>query len=395
MLYRHLTNIIVLAAVLVLAAPAYAQPRTTESTTLWNNPKGKQKAVARLGRGQKVKVIERSGRWVRVRAGKHEGWVRASKISARSRSRSNKGKRAKPAASAPKAAPAAQQAAEIERPEGSGWRGMGAHDAVSADWSSGSAEAVETSAYVEAPEPRERRGRVGLAAGYHGIGMDFRAQSPDGVMDYEAAANALMVSVNGTYSVVPIDWPLLAEVEGEYALSYADSGLHYLSADGAYYEIPFSAHTLRAGAKLGYRMSDRLQVAARLGYQLEATLFQEIDARALLPRERLHGLSAGGRVRFMPGLRSLAVQLGGDFWLMGARTQTGDLEDGTESQVSVWSAHAGLEYRLMSRVDVSLQYFRQSASTEWNGASSRLMGVDHATRDDVNYMIYLGVSRSL
>ena len=310
-----------------------------------------------------------------------------------------------PAASAtPEAGRGGQDGKARKRKKGDGWRPLGvnargAESIVEPDATEGDALQSEIGVtrgrkFGRSSGPMGVR-RMNFAAGYRGIGMDFTADSANGPVGHEAAANALFVTVDGSLPITGRDSRLVIDIVASYALSLTDDGLQYLNSDDDYYELDFTAHEARAGLRAGFRvLANRLLVAARADYRLDALILSTTDNPANLPSERRQGVSAGGLLQASLVSRRLDIHAGVDWLLSGRRVQTENRKDGAESDTAAWWLHGGLDFALVPKLSFSVRLALERASTEWTGPSQRLADVTSAMRDDINYYTYLGFGRT-
>lgn len=435
---------ILLAVALIAASVAgvAADTRhTTEQVSLRKKPGEKEPVVATLPAQAEVTVISESGRWVKVRAKGAEGWVTRTTLdlpaatepastgawSAGRRQQSGEEitelfvKTVAPSVLRKSPEPGADKVAEltggarlvvVDAATTPGWiraRDDQGHDGWIArtavdDSAAGVVAAVDlhdVTARTRASEPaafqRPPAGDLVVHAsagvGYRLIGMDMTANGT-GLASYVVDADAV-AAVVGVDVAKTLTSRVTAGADARFDAADSSPGIQFSSATGMSGKIPFQTVAVDAGARIGWRVHEALEVAARGGLHYDAFLPANVDNIGMLPRERLLGFVLGVRADVLPPSSRFGAVLRFDWLAFGSRAQTSGLEDGTSSKATAIWGGASLNYLLGRHVSLFTSYDFGRADTAWSGASMRAPGVTSADRVDTTQLLQLGVSAAL
>lgn len=358
---------------------ASADPwKTTVAVTLRKKPGESAAAAGQLAAGTEVVVDRAEGRWLKVHAGNVSGYltrttvidVGAAKTGGSTRAWSTEARAdpAQPVVVAPTAAAATTQAETTAR--------------AAAD-----ADPV-------AAAPHGLAVRASAAIGYRSLGMDFSSNGTTGLANYLISADASAAAVD-VDAAVRTAGRLRFGLDARVAVSRAWNGLDYAGPSNRPDTIPFSTLAADAGVRAGMRVGRAFELAARAGGHYDAFIVGDVDNTAMVAREALYGLTAGGRADIAPPRSRIAATVAIDALVVGARHQTPGLRDGTASTArAIWVA-VGFRFRLSRRWALDSAFELGRATTSWSGASQRDGSVTHAHRLDTTQLIHLGVSADL
>lgn len=361
----------------VLCTIARAEVKTTESVTLRARAGEKAPAVTTLPAGTVVEVVRTEGRWVVVRVGIAQGYVTRTQLDL------------PPPSDAP--APA---------PTPGGWHG-GADDARDRTIL---ARTNDPTAVATAPrattEPTIVRRAVRPLAIELDVGVGFRAlgrevtSNANGVLgNYLVDAGAMIARAR----VATIVHRGALVLGGDAAVAGGDAspGIDYQGPSAVPGKIPFRTFTVDAGARIGVRVKDAVELAARVGGRYDAFLPTSTANAGMLPRERLLGLVGGVRVDAAPPRSPITAALRVDVLAYGARAQTPGLEDGSASTSrAVWGGVTlrlplGARWSVLGDLELAREW------THWTGASVREPGATRTDRVETSQVVQLGVGASL
>jgi SH3-like domain-containing protein len=455
------------AVVAGVSASAFADPwKTTIDVVLRKKPGERQAVVTKLRAGTTIVIEREDGRWLRVRAGKHVGYLTRTTVAdtapapvppaitptvvvdrpadpgepvAAARGPSQRWSAARTEATrggttglfvgvtaerATLLADARPDAAKISE-AGRGTR-LAVIDAANPAWihvrdgegrdgwitrgdvDSGSAAGVMPAAgepaatvVASAPatagsSPRKLAVRAGAALGYRSLGMDFTSNGASGLANYlvsaDAAAAALEIDVSAR-----LTGRVRVGVDGRLQVSTSSPGpgIDYLGPSRAGGKIPFSTFAVDGGVRVGVRARRVFEVAVRGGLHYDAFLAKDVENAGMLPREQLVGGTLGLRVDITPPTSRVDVGIRLDALVIGSRTQTPGLEDGTASDAGAVWAGATIRLRMRSHLAVFFAYDFARATTDWTGMSVRTPGVTEASRVDSSQLVQIGVGAEL
>lgn len=159
----------------------------------------------------------------------------------------------------------------------------------------------------------------------------------------------------------------------------------------------------RAGYKLGKETG--MAAYGRLGYHYDRFGVDEVDNFAVnlpkLPSEILSGFTLGVMLDVPQFNPKIAFRLGVDMLISGSRVQTAGLEDGLLSDPSAIWGVARLDYKWQPTMKITGQYHYSGLTTEWQGNAAQSMrdhvgeGSMQAKRDDVVHALFVGLSKAL
>jgi hypothetical protein len=355
--------------------PKRATVRTNQVASLRARPGESSALVTKLPKGEAVIVLERSGRWVFVRAGEHRGWLTRTLLERKKRARKGPEYRA--------------AAWQIEE--------RADDDAAPRDLPSDDATPEVRSRPAGPPPPlRDPRLAMSAAVGYRSLGIDFSSDGAAGIGNYVIDMAAMTAAVAARTRVLP-HAAFSVELDGEYRFTYGRPGIHYQSSSGAAGDIPFVQHELDAGATLGawvHPGGHATRIAARAGYHYGAFLVDDTDNVGMLASESLSGPIAGASARVQPRGSSYQLHAAVDALLGGVREQTEGLEDGMTSSASAIWARAGAGVPLSAGLELGLEYRYERAATTWSGQSARQVDATSARRIDISHIAIVGVGRA-
>jgi len=247
-----------------------------------------------------------------------------------------------------------------------------------------------------APVRVERRFAItaGAALGYRSVGMDFTSNGSVGLSNYLVSADAAAVDVDVDVATrVTSRLHAGGDVRIQGGTS-SGSGISYAGPSRAGGDIPFKTLAVDAGARVGTQRGV-FGIAARAGVHYDAFLADEVANAARLPRESLFGVTGGARVRIAPPRSRVTVGLRFDMLVLGTRSQTSGLEDGTSSDAGALWAGATIRIALGRHLSLLSAYDFGRATTTWSGMSVRFADVTAAKRVDSTQTVQIGVAAEL
>jgi len=359
-----------LAIVLALSATAAADPwKTTIDVVLRQQPGEHAKAVATVRAGTIVTVEKEEGRWLRVRAGGDRvGYVTRTTVVDAGASRGG-GAQGKWAAEHPK---------------------LTVTDATATLQTT--AVAAPAPAAEPPPPPRDPHLlRGGATLGYRSLGMDFSSDGAGGLASYLISADALAAVLDGDAALPLGRLRAGADARVTVSTSAPGPGIRYTGPSAPSGDIPFQTVAADAGVRGGIARG-AFELALRAGVHYDAFLAKNVDNAGHLPREQLLGGTLGARVAIAPPGSRFDVALAADALVIGARSQTAGLEDGSASRAhAVWGG-ATIRFELRPHWSLVSGIELWRATTSWSGMSRREPGVMHAERVDTSQIIEIGVS---
>ncbi len=235
---------------------------------------------------------------------------------------------------------------------------------------------------------------AGAALGYRSVGMDFTSNGSVGLSNYLVSADAAAVDVDVDVAM-RVTSKLIAggDVRFQGGTS-SGSGIEYTGPSRAGGDIPFKTLAIDAGARVGTQLGV-FEVAARGGVHYDAFLADEVANAARLPRESLVGATAGARVGIAPPRSRVTVGLRFDMLVLGSRSQTSGLEDGTSSDAGALWAGATIRIALGRHLSLLSAYDFGRATTTWSGMSVRFADVTEAKRVDSTQTVQVGIAAEL
>lgn len=353
--------------------PKRVTVRTNQVASLRARPGESAALVTKLPKGESVIVLERSGRWVFVRAGEHRGWLTRTTLARKQRAR---------------------KASEYRA---AAWRLEDRADSQPVVQDMIEDATPETRRAPAGPPPALRDPRVvtSAAVGYRSLGIDFSSDGAAGIGNYIIDMAAMTAALGARARVLP-HAAFSVELDGEYRFTYGRPGIHYQSSTGAAGDIPFVQHDVDAGATLGAWVrpgGHAMRIAARAGYHYGAFLVDDADNVGMLASESLAGPVAGAAARIQPHGSSYQLYAAIDALLGGEREQTAGLEDGMSSAASAIWARAGAGVPLSAGLELGLEYRYERAATTWSGQSARQADATTARRIDTSHIAIVGVGR--
>ena len=346
----------------VARAPQYVVVRA--EARLYQQPTSGSDQVLRASAGVRLRVLERSGKWLRVASERGEaGWVRSSRVR--------------------------QSPVDASRPDAS--RVDARVDAA-------------PSARPAAARADKLVVRAAAGLGYSAIGQKFASGSSDPRATYRLSSGAAVLGAGGeVVHALSERWVVAGDLG--YRYSQATSGMHYTDPDTmTAVDIGFKRHQFDLGARAGYALGGKLGMVAsgRLGFHYDNLRIDEVrnfDSNlARLPSEVLRGVTVGALLD-VPRLGARwSARVGLDALpLLARRTQTAGLEDGASSHTFAVRGGAVVAYALSDTYRVSGEYGYEYAKTRWSGVadgSMRLQAADWARRKDSAHLFVIGVGRS-
>ena len=449
-LKRSAMTTIMVISLLAFAQVASAETMRVNTTTkLRAQPGEAAKVLKTLKPNQKVVVLRKKGRWLRVRIGKRTGWVTQTTVEPLKGNQardsdgkwSDKNKKNKKKSRQASASSEAKRYVAIKRKTASARREpqkssrevflMQRGDIASVEGRSDDRKwllvqnedgqlgwvrkrRVET--VTDLDEVRSRRPpgstdptdpvdvgpvrsvrknrlvvpRLEASLGFRGLSMNFTSNGTALLDQYVIQASSALTQVGVSIPFTFGDF--LLELGGAYAFSISRPGIRLPDNMG---EISYLTHDAQLGAQLGYRfMEGQLTVAGSGGYHYSVFRPDQVGPPVYLPSEQLVGITAGGIVEYAPGAANLTIRGGFHTLIGGVRSQTLGLEDGEISVAGAWWGHVDVDYALLKTFDLVAGYTLERASTQWVGTSKRRPGVTEATRIDTNHLLYFGLGRA-
>ena len=436
---RRLAVLCVYAVVASVTLAHAGGRRTLEPVALRKKPGEKEAVVARLPAGAEVTVLGIDGRWLRVRAGGAEGYVARTTVSspedadaAAQLGQWSAGRRAggrvvgelfidvvvdraalrvepRPDAAAIAALARGTRLTVVDAASDPAWiraRDPAGHDGWigRAEIDNGASGVVVTGVDLRGVNrPRDDRGgpalrrlavRADLGIGYRVLGMDLTSNAEGGLTNYAVDAGAMAATLD-TDAVLRLGGTWLAGADARLSASDSSPGIDYPGPTAPPGKIPFHTFEADAGARLGARLQQAFDVAARAGVHYDAFVTRSVANAGMLPRERLLGVTLGARVDIAPERSRFAVTARFDALVLGGRAQTAGLQDGTSSTAHALWGGLALRYALGHRLAAFGGFDFGRATTEWSGMSARQPGVTRTRRVDTAQLVQLGISAEL
>ena len=224
-----------------------------------------------------------------------------------------------------------------------------------------------------------------LHAGFTAVGMDV---TPIGQDAEVARYNGPIAGIDGEfmYRLRP-KIGIIAQVGYDWATALG--GLTFQAGAGE--EITdISLMTHRMGASAGVAYGKRAVGSFRLGYQYMSFQISDLANAANWPRETTSGPTAGLGFSYAELAGKLGARVGVDAMLLGSRTQTEGLRDGSEfdSLTSLWGS-LRLDYPVGKNLVVDGGYRFGYAASTWTGVSERNTGTD-TERTETSHEISIG-----
>jgi SH3-like domain-containing protein len=419
---------------------ARAEPRRTlEEVTLRKKPGEKEAVVARLATNTPVTVLALEGRWLLVRANGTTGYLTRTTVSEPapgdvepsgtwSAARKVSGQvardlyvqvvaptaalRAAPKPDAAQVALAARgsRLSVVDAASDPAWihaRDEAGHDGwIARDQIDNGASAVVVTGVDLAGiglsrddagprvAPHKLSVRADLGIGLRALGMDLTSNAEGGLTNYVLDADAVAATLD-----VDVAMRLAGKafVAADARLSASDSspGIDYPGPTAPAGKIPFRTFASDVGARVGTRARRVFDLALRAGAHYDAFIATDVKNAGMLPRERLLGATLGARIDIAPERSRFTITARFDALVLGGRTQTAGLEDGTSSTASALWGGLTMRYALIHRVAMFGGYDFSRASTEWSGMSVRQPGVTRTRRVDTAQLVQIGISTAL
>ncbi len=411
---------IALVASAVMARPAAAEELvTTMKAKLHVKPAESSRVVTHVPAGKSVVVIERKGRWLRVRAGRRRGWLtrttvaaadQRDKIIARRRARratrgKAKGWRAKHGYRVGTADPTGTATADRKERTASldgkpRFSDPFAPDRPGAAVTDATREPARDDLTATSAPPvivRPPNLTAHAAFGYRSLAMDYASDGTTGLGNYAVATGAMTSAVGARagYS----HGRLQLAVEADYRTSYSSPGIHYEpSAGGGMGDVGFMTHDASAVVIAGARIADAFggtSARARGGYHYQAFLVDQLDNIARMPSESLAGPTVGAELSLPRAIGGTSLEVGLDVMVGGHRAQTEGRTDGTSSSAGALWVTTRLQHSLVAGFDLVLTHQYGHARTEWTGPSDRDTAETWANRTDSSQTVVIGVGRDL
>lgn len=420
--------------------PIEREPRTTTiEVVLRKRPGERQAEVAKLAPGTSVLVEQEEGRWLRVRAGAHAGYLARTTVTDPVATRAPGEPRrrwgadrvaagttglaigVRVATATLHAEPRAGTAVVGTVARGTrlavigggdpGWlhvRTGEGRDAWIArtDVDNGTAAvAITEPAEIRPAIPRSdgpvaSRGRLvtrlGVAVGYRSLGMDFSSNGTTGLANYVVAADAGAADIDVDL-VARFARRLSLGVDGHVQVgsSSPGSGIEYLGPSRPGGSIAFSTVTSDAGVRVGLRAGQLFELALRGGLHYDTFITREVANAGRLPRERLLGATAGLRIAIMPPRSRVDVELRLDVLAIGWRDQTAGLEDGAASVAHALWGGATVRMPISRRMALLSAFDFGRATTSWSGMSVRDPSATLGRRVDQTQTVRIGLAAEL
>jgi outer membrane biosynthesis protein TonB len=427
----------VLLVPLVRAAPAAADDaeeaarepiRTKASTKLRSAPKSGARVVGRVPAGRAIVVLQRQGRWVRIRHAGRSGWIERSALEGKligaasaepvmtsvaeaprldpaddpapapAAKRDKKKKKAKQptkkVARAAKVAPAPEPEPEPTAPP------VAAAPAAAAP--TAPAPAAETEATMPEDDvvladqvdrssasprtPSDIEIRLRATGGYSAVSMRRSAATGEGNARSSFAGPTTEVALRATRSFglvrVGVEGELLAAFGG--ALRHRTAGVEVSDTE--------ARRMLLAGvASLG--VGRRFRAAARAGYFHDQLSVASTANMARLPSELAWGPLVGGELG--ASLGPLDLNAIADLVVLGSFTQTPGLEDGEAGAPRYVIGRAEAAWRFGPRIALSARYRLDLAQVAFAGASVRQPAGSETRRSDRAHTALVGLDVGL
>jgi uncharacterized protein YgiM (DUF1202 family) len=236
--------------------------------------------------------------------------------------------------------------------------------------------------------------RTDVAIGYRSLAMDFTSNAEGGLTNYlvDASAMAAIVHVDIAKRIAGT---VFVAADARLEVSAASPGLNYPGPTGPPGMIPFKTFGGDVGARVGLHLNDAIDVAVRGGGHYDAFLPDDVNNVGMLPRERLLGVTVGLRAEFAPRHSRFAATVRGDVMVIGDRSQTHGLEDGTSSAATALWGGLAFRYVLREHWAVFAAYDFGRATTHWTGMSVRQPTVTDAHRVDTAQTLQLGITAEM
>ena len=365
------------AAVTPLIVASAEPRRTLEEVTLRKKPGEKEAVVVRLPANTAVTVLAVEGRWLLVRANNASGYLTRTTVSAPD----------------PVDAPPAGRWSAARTADGQLVAVLGASSGVVAGAASPAAERAD-----DDPVPRVPAGtlavRAELGVGFRALGMALSSNASGGLANYVLDADAAAA----TFDVDVVMWRagrVFVAADARAAASASSPGIDYLGPTAPAGKIPFRTVASDAGVRIGLSARRTFDLALCAGGHYDAFLSTSVKNAGRLPRESLFGATLGVRVDIVPARSRFTVTARFDALVVGARTQTPGLEDGTASTARALWGGLTMRYALGRHLAVFGGYDFGRASTDWSGMSVRQPGATRTRRIDTTQLVQLGISTAL
>jgi hypothetical protein len=369
------------AAVTPLTLASAEPRRTLEEVTLRKKPGEKETVVVRLSANTPVTVLAVEGRWLLVRANNVSGYLTRTTVSEPD----------------PVDAPPAARWSAARTADGQRVAVLGASPGTS----SGAVTGVEPPGLERAGDdqaPRAPAGRLAVRAelgvGFRALGMALSSNGSGGlanyVLDVDAAAATFDVDVT-----VRRAGRMFVAAAARVSASASSPGIDYLGPTAPAGKIPFRTVASDAGVRIGLSARQTFDLALCAGGHYDAFLATSVKNAGRLPRESLFGATLGARVDIAPARSRFTVTARFDALVLGARTQTPGLEDGTASTARALWGGLTMRYALGRHLAVFGGYDFGRASTDWSGMSVRQPGATRTRRVDTTQLVQLGISTAL
>lgn len=412
----------------VSTSVAIAETRTTAmEVTLRKRPGEKAAEVGRLPAQTEVTIVREEGRWFLVRANKVEGYLTRTTLTPI----------AAPATTPPvwgaprttlgrelRAEVTSQTASLLSAPDGSvvATLARGAKLAVldastrprwiqvrddqgKTGWISqasvGDAGATVTARDLPAtastftrPAPRGRAIGIDVLVGYRTHGMDSTSNAAGRATNYVVDASAAALTIRSSIETrLGARW--IAGADATLVGSVASPGIDYAGPTAAPGKIPYRTFDAELGVFGGVHLGEASSIVVRGAGHYDTFLPDDVENVAALAREQLVGVSAGVRVGIVPPRSRISGTLRLDALVVGKRSQTPGLEDGTASTArAIWG---GVTFRIFvtPRWSIVADYEAARATTQWSGPSARQADVDNVRRVDSIQLLQIGIGAEL
>lgn len=335
---------------------------SAESSTLFAEPRADAPVVGAVARGSELMILEgpRTAGWLHARDERaNEGWIRQAHVA-------------------------------------DGTASVALGEVVAASPPTLAAPSASATITTE-PASRGRSTlsvRADAGIGYRVVGMSLSSNGSGGLANYVMSADATAAALDVDV-VARVSQRLFVGVDGRVLLARSSPGIDYVGPSGPPGKIPFSTFGTDVGVRVGVTAKQMFEIAVRAGGHYDAFLARDVDNVAMLPRERLSGLTAGVRVDVLPPRSRVSVTGRFDALVIGSRAQTPGLEDGTSSTArAVWSG-VTIRVQLAPHLAVLSAYDFGRATTQWTGMSIRDPSVTEARRVDSTQLVQIGLSTDL
>lgn len=390
------------SVLLLLGSVPEAAAETAKSTktarVLESRDEGSN-VVMHIPAGQTVKVLQREGRWVKIRYRGQVGWVARTSLTVTPSTRES------PENEDRKAPFVNGRSTERNTSD------KAPEDRVGADYVNASDQNGETQMIVDGEDDRGDEDGSGIEAqaerapvntaplqigaharaGYVLMSSTFESDGAGELANYKlsTAAGSLAVAGDVVYRLTPS-----VHIRGDlgYTGTRATPGIRYQEID-----IGFTAHEVNVGVAGGYDLGNAYGIAlyGRLGFHFGILQVDSTDMAenpAALPSESLQGVTVGAHVMAARLTEKLGVAAGLDLLAVaGQRSQTEGLEDGSESSVglTMWGALRGV-YHVSNMLGIEASYRLASAKTTWTGSAGRPHNATEANRSDLAHLVSVG-----